>query len=206
MRYFAMIDGEQRGPFELSELSAAGVGPDTYVWCKGMSDWQKAEDVADICRHFRQRLSDIMHPQAPAPDPKPMQYEGYAPGVDPYESVPLRYRNMVRRSGEVPGEPIEQPTDTSRPPAPTLFLSLLMTLFCFPITGLVAVYYSYKARAAWQESQRSESNHNRALYNDNEREQLRKAAHDYDRQAKMWIGITFFLSVILYAFLGNRFF
>ncbi len=43
MRYFAMIDGERRGPFGLDELADAGVRPDTYVWCKGMSDWEKAE-------------------------------------------------------------------------------------------------------------------------------------------------------------------
>ena len=35
MRYFAMIGGEQRGPYELTELSEAGVTPETYVWCKG---------------------------------------------------------------------------------------------------------------------------------------------------------------------------
>lgn len=46
MRYFAMIDGERRGPFELSQLADAGVRPGTYVWCKGMDDWEKAEDVA----------------------------------------------------------------------------------------------------------------------------------------------------------------
>ena len=50
MRYFAMIGGEQRGPYELMELSEAGVTPETYVWCKGMADWQPASDVAEIGR------------------------------------------------------------------------------------------------------------------------------------------------------------
>ncbi|MDE6143194.1 MAG: DUF4339 domain-containing protein, partial [Muribaculaceae bacterium] len=35
MKYFAIIDGEQKGPFELEELADAGVRPSTYVWCKG---------------------------------------------------------------------------------------------------------------------------------------------------------------------------
>ena len=81
-----------------------------------------------------------------------------------------------------------------------------MTLFCFPFTGLVAIYYSYKARSAWQESWRSQQKANKPLYSDSEREELRKQAHDYDRQAKMWIGITFFLSLILYAFVGHKMF
>ena len=178
MRYFAMIDGERRGPFELDRLAEAGVGPDTYVWCKGMADWQKAEDVADICRYFRQHLSDIMHPPAPAPvaelAPEEPAYGAFAP-------------------------------DTSSPPAPTLFISIFMTLFCFPVTGLVAIYYSYKARVAWQESQRSETQNNRGLYSEAERENLRRLAHDYDRSARMWIGITFFLSLIFYAFVTHKF-
>ena len=34
-----------------------------------MADWQPASDVADICRFYRQRIFDLMHPSAaPAPD------------------------------------------------------------------------------------------------------------------------------------------
>ena len=114
---------------------------------------------------------------------------------------------MARRSGAPPEafRQTERQPDTNQPPAQTLFLAIFMTLFCFPITGLVAVYYSYKARAAWQESMRSESKNNKSLYTDQERLDLRRQAHDFGRQAKMWIGITFFLSFILYAVLGHKF-
>lgn len=206
MRYFAMIDGERRGPFELTELADAGVRPDTYVWCKGMDDWQKAEEVADICRFYRQRIFDLMHPSAsPAQVQSQPNEEQQMTADDPYADIPIRFRGMVRRSGEQPGPKADISPDTSRPPAPTLFLSLFLTLFCFPFTGFVAIYYSYKARAAWQESQRSQSDNNRQLYNDQERENLRRQSHDYDRQAKMWIGITFFLGMIFYAFISHRF-
>ncbi len=57
--YFAMIDGERRGPFRLDQLRDAGVGPDTYVWSKGMADWEQAADVADICRYFPSWTRDI---------------------------------------------------------------------------------------------------------------------------------------------------
>ena len=62
-----MIDGKRCGPYELEELADAGVRPGTYIWCKGMDDWEKAEDVADVCRMFRNRLYDLMHPSQPAP-------------------------------------------------------------------------------------------------------------------------------------------
>ncbi|MDE6392339.1 MAG: GYF domain-containing protein [Muribaculaceae bacterium] len=203
-RYFAMIDGERCGPFALDSLADAGVRPDTYVWCKGMADWEKAEDVADICRFYRQRIFGLMHPSPPAPavsDPADSN-----DGSDPYEEVPLRFREMARRSGALPEGTVPDRKDTSVPPAPTLFLSVMLTLFCFPVTGLVAIYYSYRSRVAWAESQRSESKSAKNLYSDQEREEYKRQAHDYERQAKMWIGITFFLGMILFALLGKKMF
>ena len=182
MRYFAMIGGERRGPFELNQLVEAGVHPSTYVWCKGMADWEKAEDVADICRYFRQRIFDRMHPSAPAPAPRREESQ-----------QPMQMLSAFP-------EP-----DLSRAPAPTLFMAVMATLLCFPITGIVAVYYSYKSRKSWEEAMRSEADKERNLYTDSEREDLRRQAHENDRQAKMWIGITFFLGMIFYAFVGHRF-
>lgn len=186
MRYYAMIDGERRGPYELNQLIEAGVHPDTYVWCKGMDDWEKAEDVADICRHFRQHIFDMMHPS-----------------VRPAGSNLWPPKNTLV-SNENPFDASDFQQDISRPPMPTLFLSIMMTLFCFPITGMVAVYYSYKARVMWQESVRSKSESSSPLYSWQERENLQRQAHDYGRKAKMWMGITFFLSLILYAFVGHH--
>lgn len=204
MRYFAMIDGERRGPFSLDQLSDAGVRPDTYVWCKGMDDWQKAEEVADICRHYRRRIFDLMHPSSPGTGSA--RDAEAAPAADPYADIPPRYRAMARRAGIPPAGTAERRPDTSMPPSPTLFLAIFLTLFCFPLTGFVAIYYSYRARAAWTESLRSESKNDRKLYSDSEREQLRADAHDFDRSAKMWTGITFFLGLILFAFMGHKFF
>lgn len=209
MRYFAMIDGERRGPIELDGLAEAGVRPDTYVWCKGMADWEKAEDVADICRYYRRRIFDLMHPsrRRESTDKSAGSDESAEPaGEDPYAVLPPRFRELARRAGTPPRGIRDDSPDTSVPPSPTLFLSILLTLFCFPLTGLVAVFYSYKARVAWTESQRSRSRNDKDLYSDSEREQLRADAHDYDRSAKMWAGITFFLGLILYAFMGHKFF
>lgn len=205
-----MIDGEQRGPFLLEELAAAGVGPDTYVWCKGMDNWEKAEDVADICRLFRQRIFDIMHPSrhpsAPQQSSSPEAVPNAAPKEDPYAGVPLQFRRIMHRSQTPPPENISDPEpDITVPPSSTLFISIFLTLFCFPITGLVAVYYSYKARATWMESLRGEKDKAaERMYGDTERQELRRQAHEYGRKARMWMWITFFLSFILYAVIGHR--
>lgn len=207
MRYFAMIGGEKRGPYELGELAKAGVGPDTYVWCKGMADWQQAADVADICRHFRRTVYDRTHSShlEGLPPVSPVAENPQLVESDAEEDYPLRYRELIRRSGHQGLPPASNSPDISRPPAPTVFLSLFVMLFCFPITGMVALYFSMQARRKWAESQRSESKGNKDLYDDKEREQLKISAHDYDRQARMWIGISFFLGLIVYAFVGHKF-
>lgn len=207
MRYYAMIHGERRGPYELKELSQAGVRPDTYVWCKGMDDWEKAEDVADICRYYRQTLYDKTHGgSVPAVEQPTVVDTDNTPGADdPYKDVPLRFRNMVRKSGEAPPEFISDEPDLTRPPMPTLIISLFLTLFCFPFTGLVAVYYSFKARQSWAMAEKEIKAKEKSLYSDTEIRELKEKAHEYGRQAKMWVGITFFLGLILYALLGHKF-
>lgn len=193
MKYFVMIGEEQRGPYELHELADAGVAPDTYVWCKGMPDWQRADEVADICRFFRQRIFDINHPSVPAPTLS-------APEDQPLHDVqpPLRYSRFLEGADMQP-----EIIDASKRPASTLFLAVMLTIFCFPLTGFVAIYYSFMASKAWAEANRSESKSSKQLYSNQEREQLRLKAHDYNRSAKMWIGITFFLGIIMMAFVSR---
>ena len=93
MRYFVMKDGEQCGPYRVEELEAAGVTPETYVWCKGMADWQQAGEVADICRYFRNLLHDRMHPTAMQPAPQQS-----APTYN-LDDIPLRWRGFIMKSG-----------------------------------------------------------------------------------------------------------
>lgn len=205
MLYFAMIDGQQRGPYKLEELPDAGVRPDTYVWCKGMADWEKAEDVADICRLYRLRIFDMMHGGLVKDSSiRGEQQQDSATSEDPYAAVPARFREFARRAGVDPAEfgEINPEPDISRPPMPTLFISLLATIFCSPITGLVGVYYSFKAMKAWKESERQDQGGN--LYTRAERRDLKLKAHDYSRRAKMWIGITFFVGIIITALVGSH--
>ncbi len=189
--YFAMIDGERRGPFRLDQLRDAGVGPDTYVWSKGMADWEQAADVADICRYFRQHIFNLMHPVP-------------AVTVEKSESQPIQPegdQNGMRFGFPMPEE---NPADLERAPVSMLAPAIMLTLFCFPLTGFIAIYYSVLSRRAWDDALHSESKNGRKLYSEEERMECKKNAHDYARLSKMWVGITFFLGFIFYAFLVNR--
>jgi len=182
MKFFAMIDGERRGPFELQELAGAGVRPSTYVWCKGMDDWEKAEDVAEICRMFRNRIHDLMHPgsvealqrieaQSPSSSGIPQDRAGY----------PTRFDRYIQDQPALPSlEEIDETKNTDIPPTPMLAWAIIAAILFFPPTGIAAIYYAMKCGKEWKAGNNKE-------------------AHDLCRSAKMWTGITFFMGIIAYA-------
>ncbi|MDE5791623.1 MAG: GYF domain-containing protein [Muribaculaceae bacterium] len=204
MKYFAMIDGTRRGPYTLEELHSAGVTPDTYVWCKGMADWEKAEEVADICRFYRQRIFNLMHPSASSTEVTEEAPVNGPDDEDPYANFPLQFRGFLRQAGADP-EIKEQEPDTSYRPTSLIPLSVTLLVLCCPITGFIALYYAIMSRRAWNEAHRSTQDHTKELYTDSERQAFSRKAHEYARLARMWCGITFFFGFFMAAIV-SRFF
>lgn len=217
MRYFAMIDGERRGPLELDQLVAAGVRPDTYVWCKGMDDWQQARYVADICRQMRRTLAGIdtprpSHADTPQPDnpfagptaggtlsPRDSQQQQPADSDRPDDKLPPPTRfSRYLNSDELPSlEEAEEKPDLSKKPPSLLLASIILTLICFPPTGLIAVYNSVLTGRLWRQA---------LMQTDpTAADSYRRMAWDYSRRTKMWLGITLFMGLIVWAFLGRFF-
>lgn len=203
MKYFAIIDGEKRGPYTLDQLAEAGVRPSTYVWCKGMDDWEKAEDVADICRMFRGRLYDLLHPKMQVFDiPAAQQPQQLSP-----ENLRTRSRfdHMLQDTGLPSLEEIDAMQDTTRPPKNMLFPAIVATLLFFPPLGIFAIYFAVASRRCWKKSmevaadQQKKSGEDEVTASD-----WQRLAHEYCRAAKMWTGITFFIGLILYGFLFSR--
>lgn len=176
-----MIDGRRTGPWQLDQLSEAGVTPQTYVWCKGMDDWKQAAEVADICRFYRQRLAGVpldtdVSPKAASPEAPQSQAE---PGMQDWRQAPLP----------------EFEADLSKPPVSMLVPAILATLFCFPVTGFMALYYAVATRRLWAAADMPEIKTTPGRSDD-----LKREAYDMSRNARMWTGITFFLGLILWAF------
>lgn len=194
MKYYAMIDGERRGPFELDRLAEAGVRPDTYVWCKGMADWQKAEDVADICRMFRIRIHDLMHPGSV--DALARLSAEPPAAEEPQPASPSRFGRYLQQADQ-PDLPtldeIEERRDTGVAPANMLVWAIVSTLF-FPITGIAAIMMALKSRKQWTESQTPSEDGS----TQKDEEGLRRQAHDYCQAAKMWTGVSFCLGLVFY--------
>lgn len=190
VKYYAMIDGRQKGPYALEELPGAGVRPSTYIWCKGMSDWQKAEDNADVCRLFRNHLYDLMHPGRDVV-PEDKQANAGPDNTDsrwkiqpdqPKDPHASRFDAFLQQAGEdkLPSlEEIESREDTSKPPMSMVGYAWLVTIFCCIPTGIVALVFAYKSKSYWKKGDK-------------------KGAYDYNRKAKMWTGISFCLGLIGY--------
>ena len=182
-----MIDGEQKGPFALEELPKAGVRPSTYIWCKGMQDWQKAEDNADVCRLFRNHLYDIMHPSPQQEETDKWKVRNpddkwKVKADEPKGPYPSKFDGYLRQAGEEPLptlEEIDAQKDKSIPPMSMIGYAWVVTIFCFFPTGIVALVYAYRSKKAWK-------NGNNSL------------SHDYCRAAKLWTGVTFFIGLIAY--------
>lgn len=114
MKIFAMIDGRQVGPMDLDDIVEAGVRPDTYVWSKGMADWQKAAEVPDICRYFRLRLAGVLpsFPRFGGKSEEQRMLDEQAEQELLIQQLPPMARNLVRKSGvKLRREDLPQPSE-----------------------------------------------------------------------------------------------
>lgn len=48
MEYYVVLNRERKGPLTIEQLKTIGLTPNTLVWCKGMPNWAKAQEVAEL--------------------------------------------------------------------------------------------------------------------------------------------------------------
>lgn len=181
MRYFAIIDDHQQGPFTLEELAEAGVSPGTYVWCKDMEDWRQAREVGDICRHFRNRLYDKMHPALTAEQNEPKNVDNTGNNLP---EIPLRFRRQLEKANpeDVDFTNFGERIDYSQAPSTWFPFPILLSLITFFPLGILAVSQAHKAKKAWKAGKAIE-------------------AYEFARRGKMAAGMSFSFGFILVAFL-----
>lgn len=66
MKYYLNTNGQQGGPFELSELLINGLTPQSYVWNETMTNWAPAMQVPEVAALLQQQ-----QPAPPAFDQQP---------------------------------------------------------------------------------------------------------------------------------------
>lgn len=201
MKYYAYIDGEQQGPFDLDELVKVGVRPSTYIWCKSMDDWHRADEVEEVRELFRQHLGDMA--AAAASQGNVAGSDGNLPDdngsseaqdIPDLSDIPQSYRRFVRKSGTVPGPSNSLEPDINRPPQISMVLAVISMLLCFFPAGIASVVFTYKSQRAWNEAMSLDRQGQDAT-------ELKTKAHDYARLSKMWMGLSVALGIIMWTLL-----
>jgi len=127
-KYYAMFGSERRGPMSLDELRRAGITPSTPVWHPGMADWAEASTLPELSACFA------------APQPP----YGQQPPYQPYNQQPP-YQQPAAGYGGNQGY--------GMPPCPNNYLvwSILVTVLCCLVGGIVALVYSSKVQTLYQQ-------------------------------------------------------
>ena len=161
MKYYIAVNNQPQGPFEINELAQKGITPDTLLWCEGMSNWLPAKNIAEV-------NSAIFN-----------------------SSIPPIYNALKFNSQQQePPTPPMVPSTSPMMPKPKTWLveSILCTVFCCQIFGIIAIIMSALAESAWSRKDYAETE--------------AKA-----KQARTWVLVSFIIGIlqvigwILYVFL-----
>ncbi len=99
-------NNQQAGPFPGEDLVKQGVTRDTFVWCEGMSDWQKAGEVDELCAIFAPASTATQPIQS-----KPQQPVAAQPGFGAQQPQSFQQRPAQ------PGFGAQQPQSFQQRPA-----------------------------------------------------------------------------------------
>ena len=90
--YYIANDNQRQGPFPAEELPRHGLTPESLVWCKGMTGWERAKNVPELAP----LLAFQQPPVAPAAYQQPPYQQPYQqPQYGPYQQYSGNYNQPV---------------------------------------------------------------------------------------------------------------
>ncbi len=123
MKYWVIIDKEQKGPYTIDEMRSLPLDARTPVWQKGMADWAPLSS--------RPELVTLIAPQPGA-------------GAAPAATV------LAVPQGEVPpGYVVVAP---GRKPSSYFILSIVLIFFGVLIFSLISLFFGWRVRKALREN------------------------------------------------------
>lgn len=93
--YFVDKDKVRRGPFSVEKLLSNDITPDTFIWCKGMSSWQKARDVKEVAVLLKEEDESVLAKQPEMNDIDNVQSQYYS-NNEPASSVAQTQLEPIR--------------------------------------------------------------------------------------------------------------
>jgi predicted Zn finger-like uncharacterized protein len=107
-QWFAMVKGQQVGPFDLRGLSGKvktfEVSLKTFVWREGMDDWKRAEELPELALMF---AGGMAKEESRASAAKMEAVKSIAAALQ--KSAAAGMRSSAPREAPRPGEPVEEP-------------------------------------------------------------------------------------------------
>jgi len=134
MKQYYYANGDQQlGPFSIQELQSKNLRKDTYVWYEGLSDWTRAGDLPELGGLFEtpQAQMQTQNPPLHQTPPPPAQTGNY---------------QAPRNQG---GYQQQHNAPSGIKPKTWLVESILVTLFCCLVGGIVGIVYASQVDSKW---------------------------------------------------------
>ena len=135
---YYIVEGDTRvGPLSMTQLSERGIEPSTLVWTAGMSDWARADSVAELAPLLANRTRI---------DDQESAFGGYARPQEPLKQ-PYQQPQQYGAYGNAP----QQPAGYSNPQTNWKTLAIVATVagFLFScIGGIVGIFAIVQANKA----------------------------------------------------------
>lgn len=174
--YIDKNTNQQHGPFNIDELKSKKITSDTMIWFSGLPDWVEAGKIPALGFLFG-------NPQTNTQQSAPQQQQQARPATPQqsmYQSNVYGQYGAPRRDNNVEVRPM---------PKSWLIESVLATVFCIHVFGVVAIIYASKVESAYYAGDYETS-------------------EDSSKKAKMWLFIGlgimaagFLILILFYAFI-----
>lgn len=142
MKYWIMLNGVQLGPLEISEIKSLPVNANTPVWCESMTDWAPAATVPELAEIINNGTRSQPQYQQSYQGQQYQQQPNH--GYQPYNQPQMQYNQPQYAPGSYrQSDPM--------PPMPNTYmaLSIIVTILCCIVGGIIAIVYSSKVSSCY---------------------------------------------------------
>ena len=137
-QFFIFQNNQNVGPMPADQLVNYGLGPNSMVWCEGMTNWQPASQVPELAQYLAPaQPATPVPPSAPVPPAAPAQPQYSQPYQQPAQQP---YQQPAQQPYQQPGQqPYQQPGQPAQNPFGNMDTQGIFKLILFLVLGYTAI-------------------------------------------------------------------